>query len=217
MTGLLKTFFILFFTALLSGCEGFLGSSDDPVLPEVCTHPIEDSEEASYVAAHISSAIRSEIYELSDGIYSGIEVPCYFGSMRITGVISRVENEPCGTDCTANYNNHEIIADMSSCSYIYNSFLQSTITGVVNYSDTRGDQITGEDVTHIGGITITDNGTVIEFKPTYIYTGGLCNYSVKEVQDTISSISSSGESSYQWDQSGSLTSTGGTFFFEANP
>jgi hypothetical protein len=223
----LKIAVILSFTTLLSGCKDALpilvllllipGVGNDPEDPEVCVHPIEDNEDASYVAAHIASAIRSGMYELPDGIHSEVEVPCFYGTMTITGVISRVENESCGTDCVTSYNNHEAIANLSDCSYIYRSFLQSTITGVINYSDTTGVQQIGESFSTLGSITITDNGTEIGFRPTSVYNGGGCDYSIKEVSDTIYSISSSGVSSYQWDISGSLTSTGGTFFFSPEP
>lgn len=206
----LKVVAILSFTTLLTSCS----VGNDPEDPEVCTHPIKNSEEASYVAAHIASAIGSAVSQLPDGAYNNEEVSCFYSTMTITGIISRTENESCGTNCSSSYNNHEIIANLSDCSYIYRSFLQSTVTGVINYSDTTGEQQIDQSSSTFGSITITDNGSDVSFRPTWIYTGGGCTYSVKEVLDTISSISSSGESSYQWDQSGSIAATGGTFFFD---
>lgn len=202
-------FIVLACTVALFSCSP--GAGDGGVsATATCSgvHPIEDNQDANYVAFHIISRVEDVVNELPEGNYSRHEVSGIFGTMEITGIVSRTVNESCGTDCIARYNNHEIIANTLN----YASATSPTVlTGVVNYSDTTGLQIDNGDSSVIGAITITDNGETILYKRVYVSSE--CNPEKNGVEDEIYSVSSSGVSSSYLDQRGVIVSTGGTFTF----
>ena len=206
----LQVAFIFFAcTATLLSCSsdaGDGGASETATCSGV--HPIEDNQDANYVAFHIISRVEDVVNELPEGNYNRHEVSGIFGTMEITGIVSRTVNESCGTNCITRYNNHEIIAKTSN----YASAASPTVlTGVVNYSDTTGLRIDNGNSSVIGAITITDNGETILYKRVYVSSE--CNPEKNGVVDKIYSVSSSGISSSYLDQRGVIVSTGGTFIF----
>lgn len=204
-----KSVMLFAVTVILSGCQTD-ESGEDVVGAYSCggVHPIETNQDANYVASHIIQRIEDAVNEIPEGVYRNYMVSGIFGTMDITGVISRTVNESCGANCISRYNNHEIVARMEN----YASATSPTvITGDINYSDTTGLQITNGSSTTIGAISIMDNGTNISYERVYVSYD--CDPVKNGIIDRIISISSSGETSLHSDQSGEIISTGGTFIF----
>ena len=182
--------------------------------PDYCQrgiHPIENSSDAYQVSSMIKNTIEETVKGMSDGVYSEeMIVDAYGGTFIVTGIISRIENEVCGADCMTSYQNHSIIATMSS----YQKYSASIITGTINYTDDTGKQYTEEGATVFGNITVTDNGESIYYERVYLPYDCLLNDIEIGIVDTIYAITSSWDPEWIYSQNGLLTSTGGTFVIE---
>lgn len=217
-----NTAILLACTAFLFGCTSeetfpsILLHDDDDVVPEPIdcqrgVHPIENSSDAHEVSFMIKKSIETTVDNMVDGTYNEELISdAWGGSITITGIISRKENEICGSDCMTSYHSHNIIATMLN----YYNFSVSTINGTINYSDNTGSKYTEEGLSTFGNITITDNGTNILYDRTYIPYD--CNSVDTEIGiiDTIYSITSSWDVEWIYSQNGSLTSTGGVFLID---
>ena len=192
---------VLTCTILLSGCIDVFyasigivlivnGGDEDPNAV-YCIYPIDSSSDARFVAGHIASAIAYGVDQLPDGTYHEEQVSGVRGTMTVSGIISRT-----------NYNDHSIIAEMIRFSHVPQSDtdIRATISGVVNYSDNNG------------SITITDNGTNINYISNSVYSYNCANTEI-DIYDSIISLYSNGASTDVWNQNGYITTENGTFNF----
>ena len=204
-----KTIFTVIICAtVLSGCKDWLipaaviigllnlDPDDTPeVTIEFCEHPIQSSSDVIFVTDRIADSIEHELGQLDQGVYNEELVSCWSGTMTISGVLSNIEDEPCGTGCTRSYNNHDIIATLTDCIYIDpNQYtLPYSINGVVTLSNSMGVEILDDGTTTLfGDYIITDNGTNIMIEAS----GYQCDKSIGEIVDTITSLNAYAPSNY---------------------
>ena len=215
----LKLAVIFLLATMLSGCADYFWTiaafvvifADDDVSSECGNiRTIDSSTSASYAASNIAIITERAIADLPDGYYSSYDniSTRAFGSIVISGFISSTVNESCGTDCVTSYNNHDIVVTFDHYADINNPLI---ISGEIIYSDTTGHQQDGQNLVSFGNISISDNSAVISYERLGTYAS--CYPAKSGVRDTIYSINSSGNTSSHLDQSGSLTATGGTFYF----
>ena len=221
----LKSIIVIVLATYLYGCKeiwialgvasvAYVSGEDGEVAPnepnecQIGINPIETSSDAEDAAHYIIETIASAIEVLPDGVYQEEQLTGNWGgAITISGVISRVEDESCGEGCTTAYNNHDIIAIMQE----YYNFSHTVVTGVVSYSDNRGEQQSGEDAITFGNVMITDNGNFISYERTYEPI--ICPVQVGVI-DTILSISAWQDTILTYRTYGQLTTTSGTFSFD---
>ena len=214
------TFWAAVYITILLSSLGIVDEPEEPgYIPEPsdpydCTrgiHPIETDYDARDASYYIIKTIESAIEALPDGTYHEEQLIGYGGgTIIISGVISRAEDEYCGDGCTTSYSNHDIITTMQN----YHNYENTIITGDINYSDNRGKSASAElGYITFGNVMITDNGTDISYDETYIIQCDSLDTEVGAI-DTILSITASNDSIYLYKLTGQLTTANDTFIFD---
>ena len=160
-----RIFIIFFLITFLTGCKEWLlpaavivgiinidPDEDSENTIKNCEHPIQSSFDVGFVASRIADTIEYEGKQLDTGIYNEEIFSCYSGTMTISGILSKTEDEPCGVDCTRSYNNNNLVATLSDCVYVDAN--RCTYPYSIN-----GDIV----ITDTIGIEILDNGTTTAF------------------------------------------------------
>lgn len=229
-------------TTLLFGCYDKVGPlvllyivllGDDAdetaeyTIPEDCArpvHPIENTYTAEEAASSIMRSIAYTLHRVDYGTYNEeILSDPNGGTIKITGIISYTGQESCGENCTTNYHDTEIIAELSEYPNVlsqYSDTEPAKVTGVINYSDTTGTEYTEYKTTYFGHVTISDNGTDVLYDATWIDNYN-CDSQESGILDTFKSIHASASDSLTkgalkdlYDEPiGTLTTANGTFDF----
>jgi len=190
--------FIIATFLLLAGCKdtlaisvlagitlGSFNGEDSENRVEEGSRTIESSD-VRYVAGYIAKSIENQITHLDPGNYTEKELPCWRGTLTISGVLSRIENESCGSGCTRSYNNHDLIVRFVECaSAVEYSSMTYSITGEARFSNSMGiETIESGNSTVFGDLILTDNGSNIQFE----FASGDSANTQSGIFDTITSL-----------------------------
>ena len=227
-----RAFIVIVCTTLLFGCKDWLlpaaviigllniDPDDNPEnIIENCEHPIQSSSDVLFVADRIAKSIEYGVEQLDPGVYSEEKVTCYSGTITISGVLSRTEDEPCDAGCTRSYNDHNLIATLSDCIYLHPTLYTQkySINGDVVLSNSMGiEKLDDGTTTPFGDYMMTDNGTEIMIEAV----GYQCDNVRGEIVDTISSLNAYAPANYlskyiSWDTV-AITTKVGTYSYSIN-